>query len=229
MWQLRESKHPRLSLPQRLAEEAADQWQVGTGQIGQDIRIDQSGERRSDGPDRRGDKADVDDAVRPARKALEEGKWSSISPHQRARFPFKLADLIDENADQLAELESLDNGKPLAIAKVADIPGAARTFRYYAGWATKIYGETNPSDPSMFNYTLREPIGMCGLITPWNSGRLGREPQARIARAGQQIAQHNILRLRSRRRRSIRNAGRILQFRPGVHRGHSNLYRTECP
>src|ERR1700677_4342242 len=115
-----------------------------------------------------GDKADVDDAVKAARKAFEESKWSSITPHQRSRYLYKLADLIEQNADQLAELESLDNGKPLAIAKVADIPGAARTFRYYAGWPTKIYGETNPSDPSTFNYTLREPVGVCGQIIPWN-------------------------------------------------------------
>jgi acyl-CoA reductase-like NAD-dependent aldehyde dehydrogenase len=115
-----------------------------------------------------GDKADVDEAVKAARKAFEEGKWSSISPHQRSRYLYKIADLIEENADQLAELESLDNGKPLAIAKLADIPGAARTFRYYAGWPTKIYGETNPSDSSTFNYTLREPVGVCGQIIPWN-------------------------------------------------------------
>src|ERR1700677_689182 len=115
-----------------------------------------------------GDKADVDDAVKAARKAFEESKWSSISPHQRSRYLYKIADLIEQNADQLAELESLDNGKPLAIAKVADIAGSARTFRYYAGWPTKIYGETNPSDPSTFNYTLREPVGVCGQIIPWN-------------------------------------------------------------
>jgi acyl-CoA reductase-like NAD-dependent aldehyde dehydrogenase len=115
-----------------------------------------------------GDKADVDEAVKAARKAFEESKWSSISPHQRSRYLYKIADLIEQHADQLAELESLDNGKPLAIAKMADIPGAARTFRYYAGWPTKIYGETNPSDPSMFNYTLREPVGVCGQIIPWN-------------------------------------------------------------
>src|SRR5208283_1163744 len=115
-----------------------------------------------------GDKADVDEAVKAARKALDDGPWASISPHQRSRYLFKIADLIEANADQLAELESLDNGKPLTNAKLADIPGAARTFRYYAGWCTKIYGETNPSDPSMFNYTLREPVGVCGQIIPWN-------------------------------------------------------------
>ena len=115
-----------------------------------------------------GDKADVDEAVKAARKAYEEGKWSSIGPHQRARLMLKIADLIDQHADELAELETLDNGKPLMFSKAFDVPAAAETFRYYAGWVTKIYGETNPSDPSFFNYTLREPVGVCGQIIPWN-------------------------------------------------------------
>jgi acyl-CoA reductase-like NAD-dependent aldehyde dehydrogenase len=115
-----------------------------------------------------GDKADVDEAVKAARAAFETGKWSSISPHQRTRYLLKVADLIDKYADELAELESLDNGKPVSQARTIDIAGAAGVFRYFAGWATKIYGETNPSDPAFFNYTLREPIGVCGLIVPWN-------------------------------------------------------------
>jgi len=115
-----------------------------------------------------GDKADVDEAVKAARKAFEESKWAKLGPHQRARFLFKIADAIDSHADELAELESLDNGKPLSQARAIDIPAAAETFRYYAGWCSKIYGETNPSDPSMFNYTLREPVGVCGQIIPWN-------------------------------------------------------------
>ncbi len=115
-----------------------------------------------------GDKADVDEAVKAARKAFEEGKWPKLGPHQRARFLFKIADAIDAHADELAELESLDNGKPLSQARAIDVPAAAETFRYYAGWCSKIYGETNPSDPSMFNYTLREPVGVCGQIIPWN-------------------------------------------------------------
>jgi acyl-CoA reductase-like NAD-dependent aldehyde dehydrogenase len=114
-----------------------------------------------------GDKADVDAAVKAARAAYE-GKWSSITPHQRTRYLLKIADLIDKYADELAELESLDNGKPVAQARAVDIAGAAGVFRYFAGWPTKIYGETNPSDPAFFNYTLREPIGVCGLIVPWN-------------------------------------------------------------
>ena len=115
-----------------------------------------------------GDKADVDEAVKAARKAFEEGKWPRLNPHQRARFLFTIADLIEKNADELAELETLDNGKPVTQARAIDIAGAAETFRYYGGWASKIYGETNPSDPSMFNYTLREPVGVCGQIIPWN-------------------------------------------------------------
>jgi len=91
-----------------------------------------------------------------------------MSPHERGRLLLKVADLIDKYADELAMLESLDNGKPLAMAKNIDVRGAAGAFRYFAGWPTKIYGETNPSDPSMFNYTLREPMGVCGLIVPWN-------------------------------------------------------------
>src|SRR5580698_4585069 len=115
-----------------------------------------------------GDKADVDEAVKTARKALEGGKWSQISPHQRAQYLFKIAQLIDEHTDELGELETLDNGKGVAFSKAFDVPAAAETFRYYAGWCTKLYGETNPSDPSMFNYTLREPVGVCGQIIPWN-------------------------------------------------------------
>jgi acyl-CoA reductase-like NAD-dependent aldehyde dehydrogenase len=115
-----------------------------------------------------GDKADVDEAVKAARKAFEDSKWAAISPHGRTRFLLKIADLIEQHADELAELETLDNGKPIFESKNIDIPAAAETFRYYAGFATKIYGETNPSDPSMFNYTLREAVGVCGQIIPWN-------------------------------------------------------------
>src|SRR5271167_2693611 len=113
-----------------------------------------------------GDKADVDEAVKAARRALD-GKWSTISPHQRANYLLKIADLIEKHADEIGILESLNNGMAISLAK-GMASGAADTFRYYAGWATKIYGETNPSDPSMFNYTLREPVGVCGQIIPSN-------------------------------------------------------------
>ncbi len=115
-----------------------------------------------------GDKADVDEAVKAARKASDEGRWPSMGPHERARLMFKIAELIDAHADELAELETLDNGKPLTFSRGFDIPASAETFRYYGGWVTKIYGETNPSDPAFFNYTLREPVGVCGQIIPWN-------------------------------------------------------------
>src|SRR5208282_2907561 len=114
-----------------------------------------------------GDKADVDEAVKAARKAFEEGKWPSMGPHQRSRCLLKIADLIEQHADELATLETLNNGMAISLAR-GMVAGAVDTFRYYAGWSTKIYGETNPSDPSLFNYTLREPIGVCGQIIPWN-------------------------------------------------------------
>jgi len=114
-----------------------------------------------------GDKADVEEAVKAARSAFETGKWPALGPHQRARYLFALAELIQAHGDELAQLITLDNGKPLLEAQ-AEVTRTAETFRYYAGWATKIYGETNPSDPSLFSYTLREPVGVCGQIIPWN-------------------------------------------------------------
>ena len=114
------------------------------------------------------DQADVDEAVKAARRAFEEGKWAGMRPADRARYLFKIAELIDANAAELAQLETLDNGKAISESKNIDIPMAAETFRYYAGWVTKIYGETNPSAPDMLSYTLREPVGVCGQIIPWN-------------------------------------------------------------
>jgi acyl-CoA reductase-like NAD-dependent aldehyde dehydrogenase len=114
-----------------------------------------------------GDKADVDEAVKAARKAFEEGKWPSMGPHQRSRLLFKFADLIEQHSEELATLETLNNGMAISLAR-GMVAGAADVFRYYGGWSTKIYGETNPSDPAFFNYTLREPVGVCGQIIPWN-------------------------------------------------------------
>jgi acyl-CoA reductase-like NAD-dependent aldehyde dehydrogenase len=113
------------------------------------------------------DAADVDAAVAAARRAFEAPTWSGISPHARARLLLRIADAIDAHADELAVLETLDSGVPLAMAKgrAAQI---AETFRYYAGWPTKIYGTTNPIDASRFLYMVREPMGVCGLINPWN-------------------------------------------------------------
>src|SRR3989475_4182465 len=113
------------------------------------------------------DKADIDKAVAAARKALE-GKWSKISARERGRMIYKLSQLIEAHAGELAELETMDNGKPIREATYIDLPGVVENFEYFAGWSTKIEGETIPVPGQMFNYTLREPVGVCGQIIPWN-------------------------------------------------------------
>jgi phenylacetaldehyde dehydrogenase len=121
-----------------------------------------------------GDAEDVNRAVRAARKAFDDSPWSRMSPSDRGRLIWRIGDLILEHADELAQLESLDNGKPYAVARGADVPLAADLFHYMAGWATKIEGNTiNISVPYMpganfHSYTLREPIGVVGQIIPWN-------------------------------------------------------------
>jgi phenylacetaldehyde dehydrogenase len=117
-----------------------------------------------------GDREDVERAVRAARNAFESGPWSIMPPNQRGRLLMKLADLVEKHAEELAQLESLDNGKPLAVARVADIPLAADMLRYMAGWATKIEGSTLPisAGPQFLAYTLREPVGVVAQIIPWN-------------------------------------------------------------
>jgi phenylacetaldehyde dehydrogenase len=121
-----------------------------------------------------GDKADVDLAVRAARRAFEHGPWRKMTPSDRGKLIWRLADLLESNVEELAQLESLDNGKPLTIARIADVPLAVDLFRYMAGWATKIEGNTIPiSVPylpgsNFLAYTLREPVGVVGQIIPWN-------------------------------------------------------------
>src|ERR1700678_3857317 len=121
-----------------------------------------------------GDAEDIDRAVRAARAAFDEGLWGSITPSDRVRIIWRIGDLILEHAEELAQLESLDNGKPYAVALGADVPLAADMFHYMAGWATKINGQTiDISVPYMpganfHSYTLREPIGVVGQIIPWN-------------------------------------------------------------
>jgi acyl-CoA reductase-like NAD-dependent aldehyde dehydrogenase len=115
-----------------------------------------------------GGKADIDKAVKAARKAFEEGKWRKLTATHRANMMLKLADLIEKNADEFAQLETLDNGKPIKESRYFDIPAVVETFRYYAGWATKLEGETISNNPDFFTYTLREPIGVIGQIIPWN-------------------------------------------------------------
>jgi acyl-CoA reductase-like NAD-dependent aldehyde dehydrogenase len=115
-----------------------------------------------------GDAEDIDRAVRAARRAFDDSKWARMPPAARQRLLLTIADLIERHAEELAQLETLDNGKPLFESRNVDVPASAETFRYYAGWVNKLYGETNPSDDSFFNYTLREAVGVCGQIIPWN-------------------------------------------------------------
>ena len=123
----------------------------------------------------RGDVDDVHRAVTAARRAFEEGPWTRMKPSDREQLIWRIGDLIDERADEFAQLETLDNGKSVMIAKHGDAAWAADIFRYYAGWATKIEGATADVSmpfvhgPGEFHaYTLREPVGVCGLIVPWN-------------------------------------------------------------
>ena len=114
---------------------------------------------------------DVDRAVIAARRAFDEGPWTrKMSNSERGQLLWKLADLLQANLEEFAEIESLDNGKPLSVARVADVPLAVDMFRYMAGWATKITGSTlSFSSPGAFHsYTMREPIGVVGQIIPWN-------------------------------------------------------------
>src|SRR5579872_3605314 len=120
-----------------------------------------------------GDREDINRAVEAARNAFETGPWPRLTPSERGRLIWKLADLIEDNLEELAEIESLDNGKPLKVARVADVPLAADLFRYMAGWATKIEGNTIPissggGKTQFLAYTVREPVGVVGQIIPWN-------------------------------------------------------------
>jgi acyl-CoA reductase-like NAD-dependent aldehyde dehydrogenase len=117
-----------------------------------------------------GDTADIDAAVRSARRVFESASWSALTPAQRARLLLRLADLIEANADEIALLETLDNGMPFRMAKFGGVFGAVESLRYHAGWATKLHGATvNLSAPGEWHaYTVREPVGVVGQIVPWN-------------------------------------------------------------
>jgi acyl-CoA reductase-like NAD-dependent aldehyde dehydrogenase len=114
------------------------------------------------------DAPDIDDAVTAARSAFNSDSWQNMGARERSKLLWKLGELIMENSEELAMLESLDNGKPIFESRYVDIPSSAETFYYYAGWPTKIEGETIPVPGNFFNYTVREPYGVCGIITPWN-------------------------------------------------------------
>jgi phenylacetaldehyde dehydrogenase len=121
-----------------------------------------------------GDREDIDQAVKAARRAFDSGPWRKLTASERGRLIWKLADLLEANRDEFAYLESLDNGKPFTVARAADVPLAVDLFRYMAGWATKIEGNTIPlSVPytpgaKYLAYTLREPVGVVGQVIPWN-------------------------------------------------------------
>jgi aldehyde dehydrogenase (NAD+) len=114
------------------------------------------------------DAADVDKAVAAARAAFDKGPWRKMSGSQRGRLMNKLADLIEKYADELAQLEALDNGKPAHVARAADLNLTMACYRYYAGWADKIQGKTIPVNGRYFCYTKHEPVGVVGQIIPWN-------------------------------------------------------------
>src|SRR6201998_3446793 len=113
---------------------------------------------------------DVDRAVEAAGRAFEDrsGPWRKLSASERGRLIWRLADLVEKNIDELAELETLDNGKPIFESRYVDVPMVVDVLRYYAGVATKIHGETVNAFETAFTYTLREPVGVVGLIVPWN-------------------------------------------------------------
>ena len=114
------------------------------------------------------DSADVDRAVKAARNAFENGPWRKMPASERGRLLHRFADLVEKNADELARLESLDNGKPVAVARAVDVPASVSCYRYFAGWADKVHGKTIPIDGDYFCYTKHEPVGVVGQIIPWN-------------------------------------------------------------
>ncbi len=115
-----------------------------------------------------GDAADVEQAVAAARQALEKGPWGRMDARERGRLMHRLADLIEEESEELAALETLDNGKPIRDSRGADLPLVVDCLRYYAGYADKIHGQTIPVRGNYFCYTRREPVGVVGQIIPWN-------------------------------------------------------------
>ncbi|MCC7087417.1 MAG: aldehyde dehydrogenase family protein [Pirellulales bacterium] len=115
-----------------------------------------------------GDAADIDAAVKAARRAFESGPWSKMDARDRGRLILKLADLLEEEIDDLAALETLDNGKPIRDSRAADLPLTIDCLRYYGGWADKLQGQTIPIRGNYFCYTRREPVGVVGQIIPWN-------------------------------------------------------------
>jgi acyl-CoA reductase-like NAD-dependent aldehyde dehydrogenase len=110
---------------------------------------------------------DVEAAVTAARKAFNDPAWAAVTPYRRSQILLQIADVIEDNAEELATLESLDMGAPLFLSRWF-VSHSVEVIRHYAGWPTKIYGQTAPSDPGQFHYTLRQPLGVVAAITAWN-------------------------------------------------------------
>ena len=145
------------------------QWVEALG--GERIKVLDPATERTIGSVARGQAADIDLAVRAADNALSNASWSKMSALDRERLLTRLANLIEENADELARIEALDNGKAVTIARNIDVVGAINTFRYFAGWPSKMSGLTLPvssSSEDYHAYTIRQPIGVVGQIIPWN-------------------------------------------------------------
>ena len=147
---------------------------MGRGRLGKTFEVKNPATGATIARVAEGDKADIDLAVRAARRAFESGPWPAMTASERGKIVWRIGDLISKYTDELAELESLDNGKPMAVAKAADVPLAADIFQYMAGWSTKIEGKTIPLSvlytPGVqyHSYTRPEPIGVVGQIIPWN-------------------------------------------------------------
>lgn len=112
--------------------------------------------------------ADIDRAARAARRTFESDAWAKLSARERGSLMFRLADLLEANIDEVARIETLNNGKPFFESRQIDIPDVINVIRYYAGWADKIHGETIPVSGRVLNYTRHEPLGVVGAIVPWN-------------------------------------------------------------
>ena len=159
-----------LSTPRRMLIGA--EWRAAASGASIDVRDPATGETITTVPS--ADRVDVDLAVRAARKAFESSEWSAARPVDRERWLLRLADLVEANTQEIAEIESLDNGKPLVIAQRVDVPSAVDFLRYCAGWATKVEGTTVDLSMPGFRrnefvgYTRREPVGVVGAIIPWN-------------------------------------------------------------
>ena len=143
-------------------------WPVGSRGQWQDVRHVNPATEEVIAQVAEGDAEDIDRAVAAARKAFESGPWRKMDARDRGRLIYRLADAIEEDAEELAALEVLDNGKPISEARAGDLPLVIDVLRYYAGFADKIHGQTIPVRGNYFTYTRREPVGVVGQIIPWN-------------------------------------------------------------